>query len=537
MAENSIIKDDQNLEIAASTSETLATQGNVINSLISFWGKLKAKLNLAVTRDTSKAIGSEYIPVYVNEDGEVKECNTEIIGITSVGNSSLEDNKIKLNATGTNPSIKITVKPVIGTMVYLSLPNYSSNNATELRIQDGSNVSSLVYYTSGSSVQVKDLAGQAAKYLLVYSKDDANAGRWIVLNKLQEATSTEANDTSGDPDSIPQGKAGLMSAYDKAKLNSIQWGATKFTFSMFNTMPAATTDSLGGVCLGDGKKNNNISTLQGTGNINKYYPVTADKDNKLVVNVPWQNDTNTHYKTDVAVGDGTTTKSVQNNPKVAIFENNNGSLVNNSLHSFQIAGGNNITVESDANNVITIKGQAGVPPYNADDNAGQILAVNVDGNGMEWRDENSYVALSSSNKTTTGSYLVSNPGNIDTTNYLNANGEWSTPIKQLYAGANKSSGVLSVNSTGTDFTGTLNLKTATSTTNLRFCIIGKDGKVYSSNGTGGLDVSGKLDTPPSNGGVMYVPYFITENFRSIYRPGVFKLQRASSGNSVTVTVL
>ena len=123
MADNSIIKDDQNLGIENSTSETLATQGNVINSLKSFWVKLRAKLNLAVTRDTSKAIGSEYIPVYVNQDGEVKECNTEIINITSVGNGSLTNNTIKLNANNINPSIKITVKPVTGTMICLSLPN------------------------------------------------------------------------------------------------------------------------------------------------------------------------------------------------------------------------------------------------------------------------------------------------------------------------------------------------------------------------------------------------------------------------------
>lgn len=533
MAENSIIKNDQNLGIEDSASETLATQGNVINSLKSFWVKLRTKLNLAVTRDTSKAIGSEYIPVYVNEDGEVKECNTEIIGITSVGNNSLTDNKIKLNATGTNPSIKITVKPVIGTMVCLSLPNYSSGNVAELRIQDGNNVSSLVYYTSGISVQVKDLAGQAAKYLLVYSKNGNNVGCWILLNKINTVNGSNAN--SSNPTGSG-GKAGLMSADDKAKLDSIEWNAkSNFNFTDIFNVPDASYGDRGVVKLGT------------TGNItintsNKVYPVQVDSSGHMGVSVPWQNDPNTHYITNVAVGNGGTS-SVTNidDPQVALFEKDGNNALSETIKSFQIKGGDNITVKSGSDNSVVISGKAGVPPYNAVNNAGQILAVTSDGNGMEWRDENSYPDLWTesgyNNNDEDTLYLVYGPGssNAKANYYLAGDGSWQQAITRLYAGANKSTGVLSI--VNSAITGTLNLKTA-SNGDVNFCIIGKNGNVYVSS-SGALNVADKLPSPPNDGASIYVPYFpIGPNggaYNTFYKPGVFKLSRSS--NTITVTAL
>ena len=344
MADNSIIKDDQNLGIENSTSETLATQGNVINSLKSFWVKLRAKLNLAVTRDTSKAIGSEYIPVYVNQDGEVKECNTEIINITSVGNGSLTNNTIKLNANNINPSIKITVKPVTGTMICLSLPNYSSDNTIDLRIQDGNNVSSLVYYNSGISVQVKDLAGQAAKYLLVYSKEDI-AGRWVILNSINTVKGSNAN--SSNPTGSG-GKAGLMSADDKAKLDSIQWGAkSSFDWGELLNIPNASRDARGLVKLG---ANGNINI-----NDNKVYPVQVDNDGHMGVSVPWQND-DTHYTGNLIVSNDTTSAGVavssgNDNTYIGYVENNIRQGTN-----AQIKGTGGATVSSD-NGVITINAE------------------------------------------------------------------------------------------------------------------------------------------------------------------------------------
>lgn len=423
MAENSIIKNNQNLGITNSTSETLATQGNVINSLISFWEKLKTKLNLAVTRDTSKAIGSEYIPVYVNQDGEVKECNTEIIGITSVGNNSLGENTIKLNANGNNPSIKITVKPVIGTMVCLSLPNYSSNNATELRIQDGNNVSSLVYYTSGISVQVKDLAGQAAKYLLVYSKDGNNAGRWILLNKINEVISSGG---TLENQNVTGGKAGLMSSYDKAKLDSIAWGARRtLSWLDMGTMPVASKDSRGGVKLGSDTPINL--------NDNKVYPVQVNNDGQMGVSVPWQN-TNTHYNAIIKVGSTENTADMgatsNDNTYVKIFENGAYSS------SFSIKGAGGTTVSSENNsNEILITSQAGIPTFGAGD-AGKFLVINSDENAAEWKSFqrlrtlkvlNNYVF---SNYATDTNYLVAGPGEdkANTSNFLAGNGSWVAGI-------------------------------------------------------------------------------------------------------------
>lgn len=438
MADNSIIKNDQNLEIADSTSETLATQGNVINSLKSFWVKLRDKLNLAVTRDTSKAIGSKYIPVYVNEDGEVKECNTEIIDITSVGNNSLEDNTIKLNANGTNPSIKITVKPVIGTMVCLSLPNYSSSNETELRIQDGNNVSSLVYYTSGISVQVKDLAGQAAKYLLVYSKDDANAGRWILLNKINEVISSGG---TLENQNVTGGKAGLMSAKDKAKLDSIQWGA-KRTLSWLDmgTMPVASKDSRGGVKLGSDTPINL--------NANKVYPVQVNDDGQMGVSVPWQ-DTNNHYTATVKVGSTENTADMgatsNDNTYVKIFE---GGAYSSSF-SIKGAGGTTVSSENTSNEIL-ITSQTGIPTF-TDTDVGRVLVVNTAGNGIEWKELKKLRTLGvTQNNKTNETYLVAGPGpTYANTNYfLAGNGSWVEGILVPKPGTGDYGKTLKCNSSG-----------------------------------------------------------------------------------------
>ena len=57
-----------------STSEVLATQGNVINSIKTFWNKLRAKLAYAISRpDYGKQVGGYYVPIFVDKDGVVQE--------------------------------------------------------------------------------------------------------------------------------------------------------------------------------------------------------------------------------------------------------------------------------------------------------------------------------------------------------------------------------------------------------------------------------------------------------------------------------
>lgn len=70
-------------------------------------------------------------------------------------------------------------------------------------------------------------------------------------------------------------KAGVMTAADKTKLNSIASGANKYV------LPAATDSALGGVKTG--------YTASG-----KNYPVKLDTNSNMYVNVPWT-DTNTTY--------------------------------------------------------------------------------------------------------------------------------------------------------------------------------------------------------------------------------------------------
>lgn len=83
------------------------------------------------------------------------------------------------------------------------------------------------------------------------------------------------------------GSSGLMSATDKAKLDSIASGATKYV------LPQANSNTLGGVKLGSDTTQtvaaNNVSSAS-----SRTYAIQKDGNGKIVVNVPWT-DTNTTY--------------------------------------------------------------------------------------------------------------------------------------------------------------------------------------------------------------------------------------------------
>ena len=401
-------------------SEVLATQGNVINSIRVFWNKLKKKLAFAITRaDYSKQVGGNYVPIFVNADGVVQECqpttiqaNIESNGIITIPIKDIPNDSIY---TGTTVCIKV-------------LNNSVSGSTNDLHIQHNSSTSS-VKYPSGVTVQAKDIS-KGDLLLATFCKNSINSSNnfWILLNKINTVVST--TEKGGHP--------GLMTAEDKEKLETIDRYANNYS------LPKATSDTLGGIKLGyttnetdttnetnrnyglqtdnngngyvnvpwtdttyslptatsskeggvklGASKLTSLSTPRSTSNADRYYPIQTDKDDKLVVNVPW---IDTHNTAELRAGNNNSiSNEVTTNGNTYLKIVDGGSKTS----SLKISGIGGTEVKSEADGNITISSPIPV----------------------------TYNKLSSTQYLISQSYTVPGPGNdkANTNYYLAGNGTW-----------------------------------------------------------------------------------------------------------------
>ena len=397
-----------------STSEVLATQGNVINSIKTFWNNLRKKLAYAISRhDYGKQVGGNYVPIFVDTDGVVQECQPTTI------QADIAQNGIITISTNDIPNDNIYT----GTTVCISVSNNSASGSdSNLQIQHKSSTSP-VKYPSGVAVQAKDISN-VDLLLATFCKNSINSSNnfWILLNKINTVVSTTEN--GGHP--------GLMTAADKAKLKTIEMSANNYSLpaatdknlggvKSSNTgtepdrdynvqvesdgtmkvnvpwtdttysLPTASSSKEGGVKLG-ADKINSLETPNPTSSADRYYPIQTDKDDKLVVNVPWTDNHNTAY---LRAGNDTSISNEATNNGDTYLKIVDGSSKTSSL---KISGAGGTEVKSDVEGNITIKSPT-VP---------------------------SYSSLSNSNSLSSKTYLISGPGNskANTNYYLAGNGTW-----------------------------------------------------------------------------------------------------------------
>lgn len=358
-------------------SEVLATQGNVINSIKTFWNKLRTKLAYAISRpDYSEQVGGNYVPIFVNADGVVQECQPTTI------QADIAQNGIITIPTNDIPNDNIYT----GTTVCISVLNNSASGSTnDLQIQHKDS-ESLVKYPSGVTVQAKDISN-SDHLLATFCKTSTSSRNnfWILLNKINTVVSTTEN--GGHP--------GLMTAEDKAKLNTIDRNANNYSLpeatdkslggvKSSNTgtepdrdynvqvesdgtmkvnvpwtdttysLPTASSSKEGGVKLGADKVNS-LETPNPTSSADRYYPIQTDKDDKLVVNVPWTDNHNTAYLRAGNISSITNDDTNNNNTYLKIVDGG-------SVSSLKISGTGGTEVKSDASGNITID-SPNVPSY------------------------------------------------------------------------------------------------------------------------------------------------------------------------------
>lgn len=404
-------------------SEVLATQGNVINSIKTFWNKLRKKLAYAISRpDCSEQVGGNYVPIFVDTDGVVQECQPTTI------QANIESNGIITIPTNYIPNDNIYT----GTTVCINVLNNTGLN-NDLQIQHNSSTSS-VKYPSGVTVQAKDIS-KGDLLLATFCKNSINSSNnfWILLNKINTVVSTGQTTSNGSGNG---GHPGLMTAEDKAKLETIAWSANNYI------LPKATDNSLGGIQLGyttnettrnyklqtdtngngyvnvpwtvyslptasssekggvklGADKLSNLDTPKSTSNADRYYPIQTDKDDKLVVNVPWT-DNDSHYKAELHAGnDISISNEATNNGKTYLKIVDGGSKTS----SLKISGTGGTTVKSDADGNITIDSDLPVI----------------------------YDTLNDSQNSQYGRYVLKGPGltNANTKHYLAGDGTWVNGI-------------------------------------------------------------------------------------------------------------
>lgn len=408
------------------SSEVLATQGNVINSIRVFWNKLKEKLAFAITRpDYSKQVGGNYVPIFVDTDGVVQECKPTTIqaGIAQNGIVTIPINDIPNDNIYTGTTVCISV-----------LNNSASGSTNDLRIQHNSFTSS-VKYPSGVTVQAKDIS-KGDLLLATFCKNSINSSNnfWILLNKINTVVSTGQTTSNGSGNG---GHPGLMTAEDKAKLDTIKWSANNYTLptassstlggvkSKFTgtiegrdydvevkedgtmkvnvpwtdtvySLPTASSSTLGGVKLG-AIKLANLNTPSSTSTTGRYYPIQTDKNDRLVVNVPW---TNSHYTAELRAGN--------NNNSISNEATNNGNTYlkivdgGSKTSSLKISGSKGTKVTSDGYGNITIESPT----------------------------VTTYTKLDSSNFNPSIGYIIKGPSSnkANTNYYLAGNGTWVNGI-------------------------------------------------------------------------------------------------------------
>ena len=396
---------------AKNASEVLATQGNVINSIKTFWNKLRTKLAYAISRpEYSKQVGGSYVPIFVNTDGVVQECQPTTIQAS-----------IAQNGIITIPTNDIPNNIYTGTTVCISvLNNTGSNNDLKIQHKDSA---SPVKYPSGVTVQAKDIS-KGDLLLATFCKNSdssSNNNFWILLNKINTVVSTGQTTPGGN---AGVGHPGLMTAEDKAKLDTIKWSANNYS------LPKADSNVLGGIKLGYTNEGQNYK-IQTDGNGNGYvnvpwtdtiyslptadannlggvksaitgtkpgrdYNVQVNSDGTMKVNVPWTNTHNTAY---LRAGNNTSiTNEVTNNGNTYLKIVDGGSKSS----SLKILGTGGTEVKSDADGSITISS-----PIVHD-----------------------YYLLSSTNNSNRAAYLILGPGsnNANTKYYLAGNGNWVNGI-------------------------------------------------------------------------------------------------------------
>ena len=393
-------------------SEVLATQGNVINSIKTFWNNLRTKLAYTILRpDYSEQVGGNYVPIFVNADGVVQECQPTTI------QADIAQNGIITIPTNDIPNDNIYT----GTTVCISVLNNSASGSTnDLQIQHKDS-ESLVKYPSGVTVQAKDISN-SDHLLATFCKTSTSSRNnfWILLNKINTVVSTTEN--GGHP--------GLMTAEDKAKLETIAWSANNYILpkatdknlggvksSLTGTitgrdynvqvnsdgtmkvnvpwtdttysLPTASSSKEGGVKLGADKVNS-LETPNPTSSADRYYPIQTDKDDKLVVNVPWTDNHNTAY---LRAGNDTSISNEATNNGDTYLKIVDGGSKSSSL---KISGTGGTEVKSDVEGNITISSQSFNP-----------------------------LNISSTNKDPSKKYTVKGAGNnANQNNYLRGDGSW-----------------------------------------------------------------------------------------------------------------
>ena len=455
-----------------STSEVLATQGNVINSIKTFWNKLRTKLAYAISRPNySKQVGGNYVPIFVDADGVVQECqpttiqaNIESNGIITISTNDIPNDNIY---TGTTVCIKV-------------LNNSVSGSTNDLQIQHNSSTSS-VKYPSGVTVQAKDISN-GDLLLATFCKNSKSSSNnfWILLNKINTVVSTGQTTSNGSGNG---GHPGLMTAEDKAKLDTIKWSANNYILPKATdkalggiqlgyttngndrnyklqtdnngngyvnvpwtvySLPTASSSTLGGVKLGADKLSN-LDTPNTTSDAGRYYPIQTDKDDKLVVNVPW---TDTQYTLPTANGNtlggvkSTTTGTTSGRDYNVEVKSDGTMKVNvpwtdtNTHNTAELRAGNNTSTSNEATNngntyLKIVDGDSKTSSLKISGSKGTEVKSDADGNITISSDiPVVYATLNSSNNNTSGSYVIKGPGRTkaNTNYYLAGNGTWVNGI-------------------------------------------------------------------------------------------------------------
>lgn len=291
-----------------SKSEVLATQGNVINSIKVFWNNLKAKLAYAVTRpNTNDAVGGNYQPVYIDENGVVQVCAPETITANIESGS-----KINIGNIPVHPGKTICVR----------LSGSFGGSALPLKIGKDP-----VIYPSGAPVYSTNVNSEGT-YLFTYMAGGGN--RWILISSMNVADGTNN---------------GLMTADEHNKLAGIDERANAYS------LPTASATVKGGV-----KSSNNTNT----DNLNKRYHVNVDSNGIMTVDVPWVDTHEENWEAKLRVG---FPESKENNETTGDQETFIKVVENGEVHGrVKVVGSGSVQVSSTGNGVLEIKGGT-IPSY------------------------------------------------------------------------------------------------------------------------------------------------------------------------------
>ena len=439
------VSDDYSDITPNSTSEVLATQGNVINSIKVFWNKLRAKLAYAVTRPNFDTVGGHYQPVYIDEHGVVQVCAPETIVANIEGGSNINIGNIPVHP---------------GKTICVRFNGNFGGSATALRIGHVP-----VIYPSGADVYPANVNIDGT-YLFTYMAG-VGSTKWVLISSMNVADDTNS---------------GLMTAAEHTKLYNIQEGANNYS------LPAATDKDLGGVQLG----------YKGNG---RNYQVQKDDNNNLFVNVPWT-DTDTHNTASVAM---TTDKS--DSPNITLTDGSSSS-------SIQVVGLGGTQVAVGKEGQLVIDSQPSVTYNNLKDSlnpsSGDNIPVTVP-----------YPYLTNTNKPT---------------RFLNAAGNWVTPVTKLFNTAQGTSGVVSLSSG--KVTSPISIYTADG--KRLFCLF-----MGTENVAGVVLISSKIPAFSSSDNI-YIPFFplgLEEDwynnpgYDTRFKPGVIRIYKTSSTSEAQVRIL